>query len=241
MNTGTNPVYYTNPRNTAAFKTENLQKLTDIMHEQKLQPGAYLFWEGDTADKLYFIKNGRVRATKSTDEGKDLVLYLYQQGDLIGMIDPYDDTKHWYSAEVLEETLIGVAHKKDVEMLIWQSGEFALEFMRWMGLSHRMTQTKYRDMMLYGKPGALCSTIIRLSNTYGRHEEDGTIRITKKLTHSELSDMIGSTRESVNRMFSDLRKAQAIEMDNGYIIIRDLNYLKGICHCENCPVEVCRM
>ena len=78
--------------------------------------------------------------------------------------------------------------------------------MKWMGIHHRITQTKFRDLMMYGKPGALTSTLIRLSNTYGQHQADDTILINKKITHTDLSNMIGATRESVNRMLSDLRK-----------------------------------
>lgn len=69
-----------------------------------------------------------------------------------------------------------------------------------MGQMHRVTQSKFRDLMLFGNPGALCSTLIRLSNTSG--EESGRhILISKKLTNSELGELIGATRESVNRLF----------------------------------------
>lgn len=53
--------------------------------------------------------------------------------------------------------------------------------------------------------------------------------------------MIGATRESVNRMLSDLRKKDAIEYDNGMIVIKDLKMPQGICHCELCPNEICRI
>ena len=104
-----------------------------------------------------------------------------------------------------------------------------------------MTQTKFRDLMMFGKPGALCSTLIRLHNTYGEPREDGGVPIGKKLTNTELADMTGATRESVNRMLSDLKNAGVVTNDNGYIVIEDLQYLKDLCHCENCPVDICRI
>jgi CRP/FNR family cyclic AMP-dependent transcriptional regulator len=112
--------------------------------------------------------------------------------------------------------------------------------MKWMGLVHRMTQTKFRDLMMFGKAGALCSVMIRLVNTYGVEEENG-IRIDKKLTNSDLAEMIGATRESVNRMLGDMKKHHAIDFADGYWIVRDLDYLKDICHCENCSIDICRM
>src|SRR5690606_19192373 len=104
-----------------------------------------------------------------------------------------------------------------------------------------MTQTKFRDLMMFGKPGALCSTLIRLYNTYGEMRKDGSVMIGKKLTNTELADMIGATRESVNRMLSDLKNAGAVSNENGYMVVKNIQYLKDICHCENCPVDICRI
>jgi CRP-like cAMP-binding protein len=226
--------------NTSCFSESSWARLEGIMYETKVQTGSFLFWEGDTADKLYYLRQGRVKITKSNDEGKGFILYLHNKGDLFGQVDPFQNSVHSFSAEVIEDALIGVIQQKDLAVLLWQHGELAVEFMKWMGLMHRLTQTKFRDLMMFGKPGALCSTLIRLCHSYG--EENGTdILITKKLTNSELADMIGATRESVNRMLSDLRKQDVIALDNNHIIVKKLEYLKDICQCENCPKDMCRI
>jgi CRP-like cAMP-binding protein len=226
--------------NTECFSEGSLEKLAGIMYETKVAAGAYLFWEGDAADKLYFLKEGRVKITKSNDEGKGFILYLHNAGDLFGQVDPFHNSVHSFNAEVMEEAIIGVIQQKDLEVLLWQHGELAVEFMKWMGLMHRLTQTKFRDLMMFGKPGALCSTLIRLCNSYGETTAEGIV-ITKKLTNSELADMIGATRESVNRMLSDLRKQDIISIENNQIIVKKLDYLQDICHCENCPKDMCRI
>ncbi|MBM6386478.1 MULTISPECIES: Crp/Fnr family transcriptional regulator [Paenibacillus] len=226
--------------NTNCFSEVNFNHLLVTMKDRTFPEGTHLYWEGDVSDKLYYMKRGRAQITKSTDEGKELIMYMYQSGDMIGQADPFFGSKHTFSAEVLEDSEIGVLEHKDLEMLICQHCDFAIDFMKWMGIHHRLTQTKFRDLMLYGKPGALCSTLIRLSNSYGEPHGDHVI-IHKKITHTDLSNMIGATRESVNRMLSDLRKKDAIEYDNGMIVIKDLKMLQGICHCELCPNEICRI
>lgn len=229
------------PGNTSVFAAENLAILKDIMYEQKFSSGTHLYWEGDAADKLFFIKSGRVKITKSTDEGKELILYMHQPDDMLGQIDPFANSRQSFSATAIEDCTVGVLQQCDLEILIWQHGELAIDFMKWMGMTHRVTQAKFRDMVMYGKPGALCSTLLRLSHTFGRRFANGDVMITKKLTHSELSDMIGATRESVNRMLNDLRKKSAVDYDNGFIVIKDNSYLQEICHCESCPRSVCRI
>ncbi|SCW38685.1 CRP/FNR family transcriptional regulator, anaerobic regulatory protein [Paenibacillus tianmuensis] len=226
--------------NSDCFTEESLTKLKEIMYEMRAEAGNHLFWEGDTADKLYFLKRGQVKITKASDEGKSFILYVYNTGDLFGQVDPFQNSVHSFNAEVMENSIIGVIQQKDLEVLLWQHGDLAVEFMKWMGLMHRMTQTKFRDLMMFGKPGALCSTLIRLCNTYGKNH-GSEIVITKKLTNSELADMIGATRESVNRMLGDLKRGNIIAMENNYIVVKELSYLRDICQCENCPVDMCRI
>lgn len=82
--------------------------------------------------------------------------------------------------------------------------------------------------------------LIRLSNSYGVARKD-EIFIDIKMNNSEMADMIGATRESVNRMLSDLKKDDVIEYEDGHVVIKDLAYLRDVCRCENCPKEICRM
>jgi CRP/FNR family cyclic AMP-dependent transcriptional regulator len=71
------------------------------------------------------------------------------------------------------DSVIGIIQLSDLEILIWQHGDLSVEFMQWMDLMHRLTQTRFRNLLLFGKPGALCSVLIRLSNSYvQQHGED---------------------------------------------------------------------
>ncbi|MWC29904.1 Crp/Fnr family transcriptional regulator [Paenibacillus sp. MMS18-CY102] len=219
---------------------ESFEKLQSIMYVKQKEKGSALFWEGDPADNLFYLLSGRAKTTKTSESGRALTMYLHQQGDLIGQMDPFQDSVHSFTVEITEDAKVGIIQRKDLEVLLWQHGDLAVEFMKWMGMMHRLTQTKFRDLMMFGKPGALCSLLIRLGNSYGK-VKDGLIYIELKMNNTEMADMIGATRESVNRMLSDLKKENVVEYANGHIIIKDLHYLREVCHCENCPKEICRM
>jgi CRP/FNR family cyclic AMP-dependent transcriptional regulator len=227
-------------QNTSCFSLRNLAILKEFMYESKFPAGAHLYWEGDPADKLYLLHKGRVRITKTTNDGKQLIISMYQEGDLFGQVDPFHESVHFFGAEMMEDASVGIIQQKDLEVLLWQHGDLAVEFIKWMGLMHRLTQSKLRDLMLSDKLGTLCSLLIRLGNTYGIDKETH-ILISKKLTNLELADMIGTTRESVNRILGNLKKAGAITYEDGHIVIHDLHYLREICHCENCPKAICRL
>lgn len=226
--------------NTLYFSDQNFSSLEDMMDEQEVPAGSYLFWEKDKADKLYYVKQGEVKATKTTESGKEFLLYLFNEGDLFGELSRFSGLTCSYNAVVTEDSVLGVINQPDLDILLWQNKHMALEFYQWLTLMHRMTQTKLRDLLFYGKPGALCSTLIRLVHSYGKSHPKG-IFISKKLTNTELGDFIGASRESVNRMLNELKKQGVLEQERGHIIIKDMNYLKNTCHCENCPVEICRM
>ena len=104
----------------------------------------------------------------------------------------------------------------------------------------RKQHSKFRDLILYGKKGAIFSTLIRFANSYGQKVDDG-ILITVPLTNQELANYSSTARESLNRIFSDLRRQNVIEMRDGLILIRDIDFLKREIQCENCGREICNI
>ncbi|GIP39120.1 anaerobic regulatory protein [Paenibacillus sp. J31TS4] len=220
----------------------HFHQLMDAMTEQTIQEGSHLFWEGEPADRLFYIKKGKVKISKSTEDGKDFILLYLQEGDFFGEFAADGSTRFSYTAEAVQDTKVGLVAQRDLETLIAMSGEFALGFIKWMSLMQRATESKFRDLMLFGKKGALASTLIRLTNSYGDKREDGTIRITLKLSNTDLANMIGTTRESVNRLLSAYRDEGLIDYDvHHHIMVLELAKLKAIVCCPDCPSEICRI
>jgi len=223
------------------FSEETWKLLNEIMFEHKIKKGSYLFAENESANRLFFVRKGQLKMTKMTDDGKEIMIHLFREGDLLGEIGSLDKGKHCFSTVAKEDCVIGVIYLEDLDFILSNNGKAAMEFVRWMARNNQITNLKLRDLLLYGKKGALCSTLIRLSNSFGEVEEDG-ISITVNLTNQEFSDMIGTSRETVNRMLSALKKEKVIDYDeNGMLRILNLQYLRDECHCEDCPLEVCRI
>ncbi|RBW68805.1 Crp/Fnr family transcriptional regulator [Bacillus taeanensis] len=225
------------------LSNDHLNKLQSVMETIKVKAGTFLFWEGDTAEKLYYVCSGRIKLRKSTEDGKSLMLSILNKGDLVGEYGGHGETIYSCSAEVSENAEIGVIKVKDLEEILAHSGQFAVEFMKWLGVNYRKNESKFRDLLLYGKAGALASTLIRLSNTYGGKSKDG-IKLNIKLTNAELADFIGTTRESVNRLLNAWKEEGTITVEGGKIVILCLETLRSVCNCPACPVcpvEVCRI
>jgi CRP-like cAMP-binding protein len=205
----------------------------------KSEKGTYLFQEGTKAEELYIVLSGKIQISKITTDGRELSLRICGENDICGELTLFtDNPKYLLSAKVLEEGEV-VAIRKDVlENEIFQDSTLAFEFMKWMSDHFRNTQTKFRDLVLNGKRGALFSTLIRMSNSYGIQQKDG-ILIDLPLTNQELANFCGTSRESTNRILSELKKDNIISIKKGKISILNLQYLRDEIGCEYCPLTFC--
>jgi len=207
---------------------ENFEKLTSIMRTKQVKAGNHLFWEGEKAEKMYFIHSGQVKLRTTTETGKEFLLSIQEEGSLLGEFANEQPLYFTYRAEVTEDAEVSVISVNELKKLLYQFGSFAVEFMSWLGWMNRVTQSKLYDVLFYDKSGALASTLLRLSNRYGVKCSDGII-LTIELTNKEIADFIGSTRESVNRLLSAWRKEGIIEVINKQIVIRQVDELFAMC------------
>lgn len=208
-------------------------------HTLELSKGQYLFRQGDAVKDLYLIQSGQILITKTTPDGRELSLRLLGAGDLIGEILITDSsTQYLVDAKVIESTKLAVYRQDKLKTILRQDAEALLDLLNYTQLMYRKDQTKFRDLVLHGKKGALYSTLIRICNSYGEVKSDG-IHITKAFTNQELANFCATSRESVNRLLSDLKKQHIISEHNQLLIIHDLDYLKQAINCDQCPVILC--
>lgn len=217
--------------------------LQTIMTWKKVKAGNTLFMEGEEAGQLYYIHSGRIKLRKSTEDGKELILTIQRKGDVIGDFGGFGSEDYNSTAETADACEVGVIQVKELEGLIAKHGDLGLQFVKWYNLKQRIMESRFRDLLLYGKAGALASTLIRACNTCGTQDEDG-ITLSMKLNHTELGEMIGATRESVNRMLNSFKEQGILDTKEGKIVVRNLEDLRFLCGCPeqgHCPNEICRL
>ncbi|MGG1676597.1 Crp/Fnr family transcriptional regulator [Neobacillus sp. NRS-1170] len=218
-----------------------LHLLENVHHTKKIEKGSFLFQEGSPADEMYIVQSGILQISKIIPDGRELTLRMCSNGDFIGELNLFSpSSRYLLSARVVESGEVAVILKDVLEEKLSQNLSVSFEFIKWMSQQYRKTQTKFRDLVLHGKKGALYSTLIRLSNSYGIKTNKG-ILLEVPLTNQELANFCGTSREVVNRLLSDLRKEKIISIDKGTITIHDLEYLKIEIDCEDCPTEICKV
>lgn len=226
----------------ATTLSPNLNKLFEKVHRIKpVEKGSFLFEEGTTANELYIIQSGKFQISKMVPDGRELTIRMCSAGELVGELSLFSPaSQHILNARASESGSVAIIQKDKLESEIAKDSALALELIKWLSLQHRKSQTRFRDLVLHGKKGALYSTLIRMANSYGIKTDEG-VKINVSLTNQELANFCGTSREVVNRLLSELRKNNIISIDKGFITVHALHRLKREIDCENCPVEVCNI
>lgn len=223
--------------------SDNLRMMLESIGTRcSIEKDRYLFHAGMDADEIYLIQSGIIEMTELTADGKELSLRICQSGDIVGELILFNENATYFlSAKILENGEVLAINKSKLEEQLMSNAELTFEYMKWGSNHTRKLQSKIRDMMLNGKKGALYSTLIRLSNSYGIRQYEGTL-IDMPLTNRELAKFCAATRESVNRMLSELRKLDVISIESsGKIMIKNISFLREEINCENCPIEICNI
>ncbi|MFC3040603.1 Crp/Fnr family transcriptional regulator [Virgibacillus xinjiangensis] len=230
------------PNQTEQLSGDLKSLLESIGTLSSMKKDSYLFHEGMDAHEIYLIRSGLVQIDKLTADGKELSLRICKQDDIVGELTLFSDhAKYFLSARVVEPGEVLVVKKHILEKELMTNAPLAIEFMKWTSTHMRKFQSKIRDLLLNGKKGALYSTLIRLSNSYGTQKEDG-ILIDMVFTNQELAMFCAATRESINRLLVDLRKQDVISIGrDGRILIKNIDHLRTEIGCENCPIEICNI
>ncbi|PGS52376.1 Crp/Fnr family transcriptional regulator [Bacillus sp. AFS041924] len=216
--------------------------LQSIGSTRSVKKDTFLFQEGEDAKELYLIKSGIIQISKLTLDGDELNLRICKKDDLIGELTLFsENATYMLSAYAIEAAEVQIIPIEILEKQLINHAPLTFEFMKWISTHLRKNQSKIRDLVLNGKKGALYSTLIRISNSYGVLQENG-ILLNIHLTNQDLAKFCAATRESVNRMLSDLKKKDVISYSSdGKIIIKDLQFLKNEIGCDNCPKDICNI
>ncbi|MGN1384966.1 MAG: Crp/Fnr family transcriptional regulator [Bacillus sp. (in: firmicutes)] len=203
--------------------------------------GTYIFHEGSEPDELYLIKKGKIAVSKLLSDGRELTIRICSRNDIVGELLLFSQNPaYMFHAKALEDSEAFVISKNTLESKLESNHKSTVAYMKWISIQYRRTQTKIRDLLMYGKKGALYSTLIRLANSYGVDTESGII-VTLPLTNQELANLSGTSREMISRMLSELKAKQILSIEKGIITVHNLLFLKTAIQCENCPAEICCM
>lgn len=207
-----------------ALNEDSLQRVASIMVEKPYSRKSIVFHEGDHGDTLYIIKGGRVKIAKVAIDGREKTLTILQPGDFFGEMAIFDNMPRSATAEAIDNDvrLFGL-NKKDFERLVHEYPSIALRIMK--DLTHRLRQSNQQveDLAFKDVHGRVSSTLFQLLET--EEEISGQTLTRLRMTHQDLANMVGSSRETVTRALNRLQNEGIISISHQQIQILDRDYL----------------
>ena len=196
-----------------------VKHLDDITYMKHYNKKDLIYLPGDVSDQVYLLKEGRVKISKLSEDGREITLVILEPGEIFGESAIVDDEDTRSSvAEALENAYLCVISRKDFEEFINNKPDLALSITKLMGFRRRQIETMLEDLVFRSVHERLALLILRLAE---RHSKDvnGNKLININLTHYDYANLIGSTRETTTACLNDFKREGLIEFQKRKVVI----------------------
>jgi CRP-like cAMP-binding protein len=194
---------------------QEMEKITRMEEVKKRQP---LYLTGDPSSNVYLLKKGRVKIANTAPSGKEVTFDILEPGEVFGELDVLEDAPRSTSAEALDDALICVIPRKDFDQYLAMHPTVMFKLTKLIGLRLKKIQSRVEDLVFRDVPARLAHLLSELGKTDGVADKQG-IRLNVKLTHQEMANLIGCSRETVSTTMGQFRDDGLIQMDGRTITI----------------------
>lgn len=211
-----------------ALSPEEMRELNRYTKHRQYKRGEVIYLPGDPNTTVYLLKKGRVKLVHLDEHGRKLTLAICRPGQPFGELVLSDRREpHRFIAQALEDSELCLIPKDDLVRFAQERPQLALRLTKWVGDQLRELQMKLEDVLFKDVPTRLARLLERLAREEGQQTPAG-IEIALKLTHQEIAELIGSTRETTTLLLNQLRRAGVLQRRRGRLLITDPQRLQTL-------------
>ncbi|WTW95835.1 Crp/Fnr family transcriptional regulator [Streptomycetaceae bacterium NBC_01309] len=208
----------------AALEDEDAAELRASMAEVGLERGDSLFHEGDPGDRLYVVIEGKIKLHRSSNDGRENMLAVLGPSEMFGELSLFDPGPRTATATALTDVrLLGLGHQ---DLQPWLNGrpKVALSLLRAIARRLRRTNESLGDLVFSDVPGRVAKALLDLSRRFGVPAEEG-IHVAHDLTQEELAQLVGASRETVNKALADFASRGWLRLEARAVVLLDVERL----------------
>ncbi len=177
-----------------------------------------LFHRGDAASQLYIVVRGRLKALATAADGHEIVFNIVGPGEVIGELATLNATARTATVQAIDVCELLSLRQSDLFEFLRTHPDAAIKLCRVLAARVSNLSELVTDMQFLKLPFRLAKKLITMGNSYGQEQDDG-LRIKLKLSQEEWGDLVGATRESINKQFRAWTKEGLIHLDRGCIVL----------------------
>lgn len=199
------------------LEEEDLSNLSVQKHCNYYQKGETIFNEGNHPNGLYCINNGRIKIYQSGYDGKEQIIRLAKEGDIMGYRALISGETYSASATAIEDSKVCLVPKNLFFELLSGSSDLTSKVMKLLALELKEAENKITEMAQKPVIERLAETLLMLKEYYGYEKGETSLNIT--ITREEIANIVGTATETAIRLLSDLKKQGIVELDGKKIKI----------------------
>jgi CRP-like cAMP-binding protein len=194
------------------------------MDSVKIAKGSILFKEGDDGEHLYVIIDGKLKLGTSSGDGRENLLSILGPGEMFGELSLFDPGPRTSTATaVTDAKLLSLSHEKVIPWLK-QNPEVSLQLLTRLSQRLRRTNEAVGDLVFSDVPGRVAKALIDLGDRFGKTTPEGLL-VNHDLTQEELAQLVGASRETVNKALADFAGRGWLKLDGRSVLIADVDRL----------------
>jgi CRP/FNR family transcriptional regulator, cyclic AMP receptor protein len=193
---------------------------TGPLEPAKFLPGQMIFAEGESGDRLYVIDSGKVKISQQTCAGRENLQAVLGPSDMFGELAVFDPGPRTSSATAITEVRTVTMDRAGLRAWIAEHPEIGEQLLRVLARRLRRTIENLTDLIVTDTPGRLAKQLLQLAQQFGS-QQDGATHVSPDLTQEELAQLVGASRENVNKTLADFSRRGWIRLQDKTVVILD--------------------
>ena len=208
----------------SALDDESAATLRASMTMVKVPKGNTLFKEGDAGDRLFVVVEGKLKLGTSSLDGRENLLSILGPGDMFGELSLFDPGPRTATATaVTDARVLALAHDQVIG-LVTQHPQVSLELLARLAQRLRRTNEVLADLVFSDVPGRVAKALMDLGSRFGVQKDDG-LHVNHDLTQEELAQLVGASRETVNKALADFATRSWVRLEPRAVVVLDYERL----------------
>jgi len=205
------------------------QRLNEIKSTAVYPKGAMLFIEGQQPRGVFLLCAGKAKLSTSSREGKTIITKLSEAGDVLGLNAVVSNRPYEVTAEMMEPGQANFIPRESLLQFLKDHGEVALRVAEQLSRNYYTAYEEIRTLGLATSPSEkFAKLLLSWTPKSANNDGGGGAQVKLTLTHEEIAEIIGTTRETVSRLFSEFKKRQLLQLKGSTLLIRNRPALEKI-------------
>jgi CRP/FNR family transcriptional regulator len=202
-----------------------LSKITEIAITREWKKHSHVFLQGDPLENVYFIYDGKIKIYKTDTSGKEQIVSILMKGEMFPHVGFFRKGDYPAFAEVLETSTLITVPISQFEKVLIQNPELCIKVFNVLGEKIVDLQNRLEEQILNNTYEQIVKLLIRLANKHGKDLNNGNILLKGEFTNRDLANMIGTTRETISRTLTKMKKDELLFEDKDGNLILNPNTL----------------